>query len=296
MVRTATLMAMTFISAMLTNVALADDIQMDLQTLNHLRKGVKTDFSKVDAVSESMLKKYTDPIDKGKIYYAVAHIFAQAGGTRPAEVVQFATKALECPLDPSQRLRLYVYWGDALQLLGKEKVFMEKRKAAVVPYLNAFKELMKYDLPLKAPELPGVFAYDVNGDGPLVEVFKKKHMEAVLKREKAIFQGEMILHRDVIEGQIIGLYTRPPFATHQLQEFAYEIVGETKAVADLIARVTTEVAKLQQTLPKSVLLTAEGKPPDWREVPQANNLRFYVLIIISAVAILFLLNRYRRAK
>jgi len=245
-------MVLMLISGVLTNFASADDIQSDLQNLSHLRKGVKTDFSKVNAVSERMLEKYPDPKDKGQIYFAVAHIYAQAGGTHPAEVVQFATKSLECPLDPSQRLRLYVYWGDALQLLGKEKTFLEKRQKAVIPYLNAYNEILKYDLPLKAPELPGVFAYDVNGDGPLVEVFKKKHMEAVLMRKKAEFQRDMILHRNVIEGQIIGLYTRPPFATHQLQELAYEIVGETKAVDDLIAKVKTDVAKAEIALPKSV--------------------------------------------
>ena len=292
----AKLLMMTFISAVLARPAMGDHFQSELQNLSHLRKGVKTDFSKVNSITESMLKRYTDPKDQGQIYFVAAHIYAQAGGTRPADVIQFATKAIECPLDPSQRLRLYVYWGDALQLLGKEKRFSEKRQKAVIPYLNAYREILKYDLPLKAPELPGVFAYDVSGDGPLVEAFKKKHMEAVLARKKAEVQIEMIQHRNVIEGQIIGLYTRPPFATHQLQEFAYEIVGENKAVDDLIARVTTDVAKLQQTLPKSVLLTAEGKPPDWREVPQANNLRYYVLIIMSVVAIIFFVHRYRRAK
>jgi hypothetical protein len=120
-----------------TPLAAAQDLQAELFALEQLRKGKDTPLDEVDRRGAGLLQKYTDPKDRGRIYYQLAHIHAQSALRRPDQVVQYAEKALECPLEPSQRLRLYVYRGDALQM-GKEP-FPKKRKRAVVPYLQGLR-------------------------------------------------------------------------------------------------------------------------------------------------------------
>jgi len=157
---------------------------------------------------------------------------------------EYARKALTFPLEPPQKLILYVYMGDAFQVEDWQKPFPAKRAKAVVPYLEGLKETQRQHLPAKAPESPPVGASDIPPSDPGYAEYKRQHVEALRAWEVAQAQKKMIGLRDVLVHQIVGLYTRPPYATEELKSIATNILGEGKEFDHLMAAVNDKVAKL----------------------------------------------------
>lgn len=269
-------------------VSLAEDLQRELRQLDSLRKGRETPLAVVDQRGEELLRKYPDPKGQGQIYYQLAHIHAQSGLTRPERVVEYAKKALGYPLEPSQRMRLFVYWGDALRVGNPKEPFPANRRSATAPYLEGLKELLKDKLPDKAPELPPVFAYQVDGPEAEVERVREQHKKAVAARKQAEQLGEMVKHRDVLVGQIAGMYGRKPFATEEVSELAREALGDSPEYDRLMRSVQAEVAKRAGD-PEPV-----GGPTPRQEDPGGHWYYIAAAAVIAAVAVGLLVFLHRR--
>jgi hypothetical protein len=225
--------------------AAAQDLDRELQKLNGLRKGRETPLAAVDQLGAELLRKYPDPKSQGQIYYQLAHVYAQSGLVQPERTIDYAKKALEFPLEPAQRLRLHVYWGDARQVANPREPFVAKRREAVRPYLEGLKETLKYELPEKPPELPPVFKFDAEPQqGPVYDKLVREHRQALAARRRAELQGELIMHRDVLTGQIAGLYSRRPFDPDELEQLASSVLDDPAAVARLKKAVEAAVAKV----------------------------------------------------
>lgn len=261
---------------------LGQELQKDLYQLTSLRKGPKTPFAEVEELGKELLKKYHDPKDQGLIYYQLAHIYAQSGMVKPDRVVYYAKMAMEYPLDLSPKLRLYVYWGDALQIGDPKGSFAEKRKSAVKPYLEGLKEVEKLKLPEKAPDLPGVSRYDRHGTPEEVAKARKEHEEAVAARKRVELERELIMHRDVLTAQIVGLYSREPYAKAELEREASRILEDPETVTKVVSRV------------KEKVVVAESQPakPAPGEEPSGRTQLFLVigsaaLLVLVTAALLF---------
>jgi hypothetical protein len=70
---------------------------------------------------------------------------------------------------------------------------------------------------------------------------QRKYEEA---RERAAVTRLMMMHRNVLQGQIVGMYGRKPVATKELKETATGILGEGKDLDRLMTAVNEKVAKL----------------------------------------------------
>jgi hypothetical protein len=262
-------------------------LKKELSQFDDLRNGPKTPLDEVDRLGEQLLSKYADPKDRGQIYYKLAHIHAQSGVRRPKQIIAYAKKALECPLEPSQRAQLYIYWGDALYVAkDKEKTpFPVKRREAATVYLKGLRELISLKLPEKAPE-PELF---VVYHGPDPDGKRHKKMEEQWARRQHIgFLREMILHRRILQGQVVSLYSRRPLATEELKRLATDTLGEGEELDHLMSAVNDKIAKLPPEDRSST------NPVEAAAMPSTYLYIFLVLGVGAVIAsALLLLSRWR---
>jgi hypothetical protein len=235
------------------------DLQAELYKLDRLRKGKQSPLEVVEQQAAELLKKYTALKDQGQIYYQLAHIYAQSGQIQPQQTIAHAMKALELPLEPVQKLKLYTYWGDALRRVHQKSPIAERRRQAAVPYLEGLREAGRYNLPEKAPELPKPPKTDLKPTDPgFIELFRK-YQEEVKARELPPFQKDMMKHRDVLIGQLVEMYSKPPFATAELEALARKTLADVGMVEKLLSKVQVGVVKAEKTLSKAVLRAAQAQ-------------------------------------
>jgi len=271
------------------------DFKSDLHTLATMRKSRGMDLDAVDRRGEKLLEKYPDPKDQGQIYYTLAEVHAQSGMAHPERVAEYAHKALEHPLGPGQKERLYVYWGDALQLANPKEAFPDRRRSAVRPYLEGLKALLEYNLPDEPPELPSVSRFDTGrSNGPEFEALQRQYNQEWAAYEKAKFQREMIMHRNVLIGQVAGLYGRKPYAKDEVERLARDTLGNSALVSKLLAAVDVKMeADAARTPPSPVPIPSSPPKPTWREARWLWTLGSFVVLIAAGVVSVFFLMRKR---
>ena len=228
------------------HVASAKSLDEELYEVDKLRAGFNTPFDEVEERCNELLQKYTKPEEQGKIYYELTKVEGQSGFQRPAKAIDYVKKALELPQDPWKKVRLYIYWGDTIQVAHRgvhNQELVAARRKAVVPYLYGLKETLKYDLPELKPELPtyGAIVYEGDKDDPEYQRILKEKKEKIKAREKAKFQRTMIQHRDVLTSQTSTMYSRFPFASNEIKELATLVLEDETAVERLMSAVNAAV-------------------------------------------------------
>ena len=223
-------------------------LEEELYEVDKLRAGFNTPFDEVESRCNQLLKKYTKPEEQAKIYFELVQVEGQSGFQRPDKILGYITKALECPQEPLKKERLYIYWGDTIQVANRgvrNQELVTARRKAVMPYLLGLKETLKYDLPEVKPELPGVEKFDFGGftDTDEYRSMIRKHQEQVEATKKAKFQRGMIQHRDVLTGQVSSMYSRFPWASDEIEELATKILKDKAAVDRLMSAVNEAVQK-----------------------------------------------------
>ncbi len=226
----------------------ADELGKRLAVLDNQPRGTRTPFDLVDSESADLLKKYPDPADQGRIYFQLAHSYVQSGMRRPGDTdraIEFAQKALACPLDPAKRLRLYVYWGDAIILSAPDRPIVERRAAAAAAYLKGLKEAQKYNIPDKAPDFarsPVPFTGDE-------DEFRRQQKARYLERKRIVYEQELHHYRFGLEDHAVEVYTHHPYAATELRDAA------GKAGLD-----AAQIDKLMKALDAKGALKDEPKP------------------------------------
>ena len=220
-----------------------------LWATDRLRHGRETPFAEVERRIAGLLKQYPAPKDQGQIYYEAAHVYAQTGLIRPQAAVDYAKKALQLPVEPVQRIRLYGYWGGTVFMLKRTDQFPQRRLAAVIVFLDGLAELRKFNLPEKAPERPAMGA---NYDDAPTEI-EARRMEEQNRREAAAweqarFLEQMIQYRDAMIGQIVWLYSREPNATEELRQLTVKTTRDPELAGRLVKAVGAENQSHQRTV------------------------------------------------
>ena len=221
-------------------------LEQELNEVDKLRANFATPFDEVEKKCNELLKRYTKPEEQGKIYYELAKVEGQSGLQRPARAIEYVKKALKLPQEPWEKVRLYIYWGDAIQVANRGVrgwQLLAPRRKAVMPYLDGLKETLQYDLPEAKPELPMVhlFTYDGPPDSELHRKLKRKNQEEIEAWNLAKFQRDMIQHRDVLTGQVSSMYSRFPWASDEIRELATKILADDAAVERLMSHVDKAV-------------------------------------------------------
>jgi len=225
------------------------ELRAVLNKLDGYRTGSRASLLEMDRLAAKLFQEFPDPVERGQIYYQLAHVHGQSGLHFPEKVREYSRKALELPLQPEQRFTLYVYWGDAHRVERGAVSAPEKRRRAAVRYLEGLKLLLPYKLPDKAPELPVVNklgAHMPSGD-PADPTFlremqrylreKDAHDKAWAARLQAEFIGKLVWQREVLAGQIVSLYHQDQAAWGEIRQLASAVLGDRTAVERLLAAV-----------------------------------------------------------
>ena len=222
-------------------IELSEGLQNDLyHKLDAVRAGPRAEVGRVDELGQTMLTKYSDPKERGQIYFQLAHVHAQCGLQDPQRVIEYATKALEHPLDDRQIPRLYLYRGDAVQLAKLTASFGERRRAAAIPYLAGLKTVMRFKLPEEVPQQP--IGRLFGGFNPDDEAAQREHQRMLAAHKLEKFQTEMIQHRKVLTGQLRALYRQEPRDFAELQFLANRVLENSSSVEWLIESVQEDEA------------------------------------------------------
>lgn len=229
-----------------------NDVQADSKTLekelheiDKLRLGEETPFEQAENMCNELLEKYTEPKEQGKIYYQLAVVYSQSGPI-PDKTIEFAKKALEFPLDPFEQLKLYVWWGDAIQVAHSgvsDRELVAARRKAVIPYLRGLKKSLHFQYPAgdTQPEhLPEEQNVTTNPRDPAKQMRQKiwaEQRKALEDWKRARFEGDVKIHKMVLTSQISTMYSRSPRASDEIRELATKILEDKTAVDNLMSAI-----------------------------------------------------------
>ena len=236
-----------------------DALSIKLHELDQLRNGNHTPFpfEQVESLGKELLNEYTKPEEQGQIYYHLTAVHGQSVEKHTDLIIQYAQTALALPLDPSQRLRLYVYWGDAIRTANlqkpveQQKPFYEVRKVAVKPYLEGLKEMQKYKIPEQLPDLPGVGMFDISGpkNSPIYQQFKKQHDDQMAARKQAEFDRKLWFSHQTLMNELVDLYSKKPYAATELRQIAAKTLADPAQVEVLMKRIEANGALKDNPIP-----------------------------------------------
>lgn len=227
-----------------------DELGVKLAAIDGLRQGTRTPLELIEKECTILLNQYTKPEEQGRIYYQLAHSYAQSGMSRNdngKKAIDYAEKALHCPLEPALRLHLYVYWGDAIMLSDLARPRHLRRAEAAPVYLKGLKEAQQFDIPAVAPERPP-FSMPTATDEEGFRREKERRYQEAQRIEKVRM---LHLGRSVLEEQLIFIYTRRPYAASEFRKLAREVLGDAPVVTTLTAALEAKGALQDDPLPQA---------------------------------------------
>jgi hypothetical protein len=239
-----TSLAATMILCVVANYAAAQVTEEELHNkLDVLCAGRDTPAAEVEAQGQALLQRHSDGDSQGRICFRMALVFGVSGPVAD-KTAEYAQKALACPVKPEERLTMYCYWGDALQVTRGPVAgnnLPPVRREAVMPYLQGLKETLKYNLPDDPPKIPGGGTFiNFEGAGPIPEGIQRARRaeEARAKAaENVRWQVDMIERRETLIGQIVFMYSRKPLATDEIRVLATQVIADDHLVGRLMAAV-----------------------------------------------------------
>jgi hypothetical protein len=240
-----------------------------LGELDKVRNEKNIPYDEVEKRGKELLAEYTAPEEQGRIYFELTQIHGQTGMVHADLVVLYAQKALALCVDPFQRFRLYVYWGDAICIgdihkpREQQKPLYEIRRIAVRPYLEGLKEMQAYKVPEQRPYLGafGVDAYDITGpeNSPIIQQFKKRHDEQMAARKQAEFDDKLWSSHQTLISEVVDLYSKQPYAATELRQIATKTLGDTAEVDALMKRIKDKGALRDDPIPEKVNAKTQDK-------------------------------------
>lgn len=179
-------------------------------------------------------------------YYEQTHILGQSGIPK-AECVRWADmaeRAFAFRHTDVRTLRLYMYLGDACWRQTKKyspELWRRQRQVAAVAYFEGLKYALSLDLPFERPERNGVFRYQ-HGAAEL-------RGRQLLRAARGIARDcdgvrDAVFLRQVLAGQIIGMYNRAPKAPEELYRTAVDALN-----SEVIARALVDAAGGEKIVP-----------------------------------------------
>ncbi|MGA2796222.1 MAG: hypothetical protein ABSE63_01455 [Thermoguttaceae bacterium] len=232
-----------------------DSLWQKLNELDRLRNGKNTPFEEVEKRGRELLAEYIKPEQQAQIYFHLTEIHGQSGMVNTDLVIQHAQKALALPVEPLQRLRLYVYWGDAIQIsdlhktIKDRKPFYEARRQAARPYLEGLKDAQKYDIPPESPNMPLATLYNEPPNSPQYQQHQKEMKKMADMQQEVRLEQDLWLARKILIGQVVEAYSRKPYAATELRELATKILEDPKEVDALMKLIEEKGALKDDPVP-----------------------------------------------
>ncbi len=231
----------------------ANELSLRLIELDKLRAANLTPWDEVEKQATELLAKFNKPAEKGRIYWQAAQVYGQSDiSGHAADVIRHAKEALRYERDPIQRGWLFMHLGCACEVRDSDpKNFVERRAEATRWFLKGYAELLPFNLPDKAPELPAVDkigrALGDSGSGevdPERIATEVRHAAQMKVRKEAEFTRELVHRRAVyigrlqeLFGRLHELWAKEGSPRDQLRELAVETLRDEAVVETLLGQV-----------------------------------------------------------
>jgi hypothetical protein len=231
------------------SLANSDELALELHKIDALRQKGPAPIEQVEELGNELLARYKEPQAQGRIYYQLAFTLAQSGITKNQDHLErYCQKALELNKTPLERARMFCFYGDLLSVRKTLPDFPTQRREAAAVYLRGLKELIDLQLPEGPGELPPVDKIGDLGLGPNdPETLKQLEQNQAQQktREEAKFFNEAAMHRKVLAGQLVYLYSRPPYNLKEFQTSAQKLLEDPKQVEQISQAIETQFAKMK---------------------------------------------------
>jgi hypothetical protein len=217
----------------------ADDLNPLLMEMDQLRAGQQTKWASIEKHADNLLARFPSPADRGRIHWQAAHVYGQSDiGGHARDVIRHAREALKYERDPVQRGWLFMYLGNASEVIeSTPQNFVERRAEATRWYLRGYRELLPYNLPEKAPELP-VIEKGGHAEGTESEAERladevrrdaqaKVRKDAELIRELVHRRGVYVDRLNDMYGRMHNVYDKDSDAKNCFTEIATEVARGT---------------------------------------------------------------------
>jgi hypothetical protein len=173
------------------------------------RHGSEEKFAELEKLADDLAKRFPEKDDQARIWFQVAHVAAQSRIDKQAErVKKYAAKCLKISRDPIQRGQAWSYLASAVDLNGT--AFPKGRREAAEILLRGYLEMLVQELPEKAPELPGVDRFDIDGDSVAEARARARHAAQMAARQDAEFTRDLVQRRDTLVLQLHDLFKPEP--------------------------------------------------------------------------------------
>ena len=225
----------------------------ELRGIDGLRAAGQTPWDEVERRSNHLLKRFTTPADKGRIHWQAAHVYGQSDiRGHSADVTRHAKEGLKYERDPVQRGWLFMYLGGAAEVRENDpKNFVTRRTDAAQWYLKGYAELLSFNLPNEAPELPNVgkigdgFRGGDDGEIDPEQIAAEVRQTAQMRtRKEAEFVRALVERRNTYVGSLRELFVRlhevydkDSMAKERLRDIATEVIRNPKEVERLLESV-----------------------------------------------------------
>ncbi len=226
-----------------------DDLRKHLAEID-MQKG-RTKTEKLERDCLDLLDEYSSPADQGRIYAKIAHVHAQTGLKDPDKTAEYCEKALEYPLDLVIRVQMYGYWASALHSACSRQVhwgespwdeFPDVRKEIAAISLRGIKLILDQGIPGERQPLPRVDKFSCHPPDSLsCQELVKRNKEQVRARRKARLENDLVSHHKILTEKCVYLYSQEPVDRKELEVLAREVLGDEGAVAELVARVASQI-------------------------------------------------------
>jgi len=211
------------------------------------------DLAGAEAFGKKLLEKYKEREEQALIYYQLAEIYAQSGQISPSKTIEYARAGWWYLHDPVKKARLFVYWGDALQL-------SKGRREAAKIYLRGLEFCLQFALPRDKPERPAVGRYRVDGPPEVVEEYRRKNQLEMAAWKQAKRIEDLIQHRQALTGQVVQLYAQEPDAFDELRELVMKYLHSEEAAEQLIAAARAYRRNQKVAIPVIMRMGPDPKP------------------------------------
>lgn len=226
-------------------------------------RAASVDKAALESRCLELLADYNTPSQRGKIYAAVAAAYSERGfgvstdrATSIAKTIEFATKALDCPLDVPTACHMYGRMTDALIASGKEAPadkWPQIRRAAIVPCLKGLKLALDNKAPRERPQSPPKVTVPniIRIGGTQTDQERRRRYEEQLEaRRQYDRMEELYSQRRVLTQLCAALYARPPYDSDEFRTYAQQIlVGQDEGLSEII-RCVNEQIELMKNPPR----------------------------------------------
>jgi hypothetical protein len=251
----------------------------------------KTRYKHGERRAGELLKQFSDPNDQGQIWFELTQLYGQTAGP-PQRIVECAKQALQFPVEPQQKIRLYEYWADGL--CRTDRYFSrrsELRRAAAAVCLDGLVEFNKIDVANYVPRLPpGALPKIPPSLDPSERAFWEKERSDAKAKAHAIFVRDITLYRDALNGRIMFMYTlRPYAAADELRALIMEKTNDSQWAGRLAGvveeKVKADIAKYGPDVPPPPPERLNPPPAKGRQVFMLSGLLLLLVVLIAVFVV-----------